>query len=183
MDDFEDDLVEEGRDKTSLVKVGGIVVLIAIIAAIAVAGTLYFLDKGSNSTQTKETKVVDQDIVVPTSDTIEDSSTKYYSFEEEFTVPLITNGIETRRQRYLKVGLSVASQSEEALNVIAKHLPKVVNDVEQLLREQDFATMQTMEGKLQLQIALTEVIDALVMKESGGSDSIDKVIFTDFVMQ
>lgn len=181
MADFDDDIPSRG--KNPLVKAGGIVVAIAIIAALAVAGTLYFLDKGSSKTATEAEQGQDVDIVLEASGSIEASDTKYYVFEDDFVVPLNGSGIDTKRQRYLKVSLAVASTSSKPVSLVASNLPRVVSDVEQLLREQDFSTLQTREGKLQLQLALTELVDGIVMNESGGSEHIDRVLITDFVMQ
>lgn len=181
MADFDDDMVDN-RGRNPLVRVGGIVVAVAVIAALAVAGTLYFLDKGDKS-QAGEVTDENAEIVFEASGSIKSSKTKYYVFEDDFTVPLNTTGVETKRQRYLKVALAVASPSSKAISIVGSNLPRVVSDVEQLLREQDFSTLQTREGKLQLQLALTELVDGIVMNESGGSEHIDRVLITDFVMQ
>lgn len=184
MADFDDDIPDNRGGKNPLVKVGGIVVVIAVIAALAVAGTLYFLDKDkSKPAPVDGEQTQDTDIVAQSSGSIESSDTLYYIFEDDFIAPLNGSGIETKRQRYLKVGLAVASSSSKSLSLVASNLPRVISEIEQTLRDQDFSTLQTREGKLQLQLALSELVDSIIMNESGGSEHIDRVLITDFVMQ
>lgn len=183
MADFDDDMVDNNnRGKNPLVRMGGIVVAVAVVAALAVAGTLYFLDN-NHKPPSSEVTGDNAEIALEVSGSIKNSKTKYYVFEDDFTVPLTASGIETKRQRYLKVSLAVASPSSKSISIVGSNLPRVVSDVEQVLREQDFSTLQTREGKLQLQLALTELVDGIVMNESGGSEHIDRVLITDFVMQ
>lgn len=170
-DDIEDD---EGGKSNKLLLIGGIVMGLAVVAALAVGGTLYFLDRLPGSGGGQEEVVAEGPV-----SGLQPSSAVYYSFEKPFVSPFASEG-SGKRQRFMQVRFAVKAEAPEAISVIEKRLPQVLNDVNQLLRRQDFATMQTMEGKVQLQMAATEAVQKVVQEES---QNIDTVLITDFVMQ
>lgn len=159
----------EGEKKNKLVLIGGLVIGLALIAALAVGGTLYFLDKGSADGEEQSTSSSNTS---PTK-----SKAFYYSFEEPFVAPMISSD---RRQRFLQISLAIRTENQNIASAVEKHMPLLKNNLNMLFTKQDYQTMQTPEGKLQLQMSAFEVVQAVMDREKM---KIDEVLITDFVMQ
>ncbi|GLR63916.1 flagellar basal body-associated FliL family protein [Marinospirillum insulare] len=159
----------EGEKKNKLLLIGGLVIGLAIIGALAVGGTLYFLDRepsedgeqSTSATQDKPTK----------------STSFYYSFEEPFVAPMVSSD---RRQRFMQTSLAIKTESADIALAVEKHMPLLKNNLNRLFTKQDYQTMQTPEGKLQLQMSAYEVVQEVMDRENM---KIDEVLITDFVMQ
>jgi len=160
----------EGGKSKKMIMIGGLVVGIAIILALAVGGTLYFLDR--ESSEDSEGGVAGlgrSDIRLGTA--------SYYTFEEAFVTPLISSD---RRQRFMQLSLAVKGDSRQVTQAIETHMPRIKNDLNRLFTGQDYQTLQTPEGKMQLQISAAEVVQRIVDREGV---KIDEVLITNFVLQ
>ncbi|SFX22278.1 flagellar basal body-associated FliL family protein [Marinospirillum alkaliphilum] len=162
--------VNEGGKKNKLVLIGGLVVGLAIVAALAVGGTLFFLDRSPSEESAGTT-------LPGTSGRIQLNTAFYYTFEQPFVAPLVSSD---RRQRFLQVSLAVKAENQAAANAIEKHMPLIKNNLNMLFTRQDYQTLQTPEGKLQLQLSAAEVVQGVVEREGVR---ISEVLITDFVMQ
>ncbi|WP_404417011.1 flagellar basal body-associated protein FliL [Marinospirillum sp.] len=162
---------EEGGKSKKLIMIGGLVIGIAIILALAVGGTLYFLDR--DSSEESEGGGVpglgNSDIQLGTA--------SYYSFEEAFVTPLISSD---RKQRFMQLSLAVKGDSTQVTQAIETHMPRIKNDLNRLFTGQDYQTLQTPEGKMQLQNSAEEVVQKVVAREGV---QIDQVLITNFVLQ
>ena len=85
-----------------------------------------------------------------------------------------------RRQRFMQVSLSIKTDNLDIALAVEKHMPLLKNNLNMLFTKQDYQTMQTPEGKLQLQMSAFEVVQAVMDREKM---KIDEVLITDFVMQ
>jgi len=159
----------EGEKKNKLLLIGGLVVGLVIIGALAVGGTLYFLDRSPAEGEEQTENTADNK---PTK-----STSFYYSFEEPFVAPMVSSD---RRQRFLQVSLAIKTESADIALAVEKHMPLLKNNLNILFTKQDYQTMQTPEGKLQLQMSAFEVVQQIMDRESM---KIDEVLITDFVMQ
>lgn len=159
----------EEEKKNKLILIGGLVVGLAIVGALAVGGTLYFLDRDGSAAE--------EQIASTTSKKTAKSTSYYYSFEEPFVAPMVSSD---RRQRFLQISLAIKSESQEINLAVEKHMPLLKNNLNMLFTKQDYQTMQTPEGKLQLQMSAFEVVQAVMDREKM---KIDEVLITDFVMQ
>ncbi|WP_114418753.1 flagellar basal body-associated FliL family protein [Marinospirillum perlucidum] len=163
-------MADENGGKKKLLIIGGLVVGIAIILALAVGGTLFFLDKDSGE---PESEAVTQE----EEGGIELNTAAYYSFEQAFVTPLISSD---RKQRFMQLSLSIKGADHEVVAAVEMHMPRIKNDLNRLFTEQDYQTLQTPEGKRQLQASAAEVVQAVVGREGA---QIDEVLITDFVLQ
>lgn len=162
-------MAEEQEGKSNkLILIGGLVVGLAIIAALAVGGTLFFLDRNSSDEETTS---------LLSSNGPSLNTAFYYSFEEPFVAPLVSSD---RRQRFMQISLAVKGQDQLTAQAIDKHMPLIKNNLNMLFIRQDYQTLQTPEGKQQLQMAAAEVVQKVVERENVR---IDEVLITDFVMQ
>ena len=86
------------------------------------------------------------------------------------------------RPNMLQVDMSASTTDEDAIEALKQHMPVIRNNLLMLMNAQDIKTLQTNEGKEALrQKALTTVQE--IMKERYGSEGIDEIFFTKFVMQ
>ena len=95
-----------------------------------------------------------------------------------FTVNLASPG----PARFLRVGLTVVTQNEAVVAAIDKHMPVIRNDILGLLAAQEFAVLNTPEGKDELRESVKRTIAGILVKSSEPSQ-IQDVLFTDLVMQ
>jgi len=162
---------EEGGKSKKLIMIGGLVVGLAIILALAVGGTLYFLDRDTSSDSES-----DGGLSMSRSD-IQLGTASYYVFEEAFVTPLVSSD---RRQRFLQISLAVKGDSRQVTQAIETHMPRIKNNLNRLFTGQDYQTLQTPEGKMQLQNSAAQVVQDVVEREGVR---IDQVLITDFVLQ
>ncbi|MFK7159765.1 flagellar basal body-associated FliL family protein [Marinospirillum sp. MEB164] len=160
---------EEGGKNKKLLLIGGLVVGLAIIAALAVGGTLFFLDRSSDENGERRS-------LIPSSSQ-QIRSAYYHAFEEPFVVPLMSSD---RRQRFMQVSLAVRGENQAVTTAVERHLPLIKNNLNLLFSRQDYQTLQTPEGKIQLQMAAAEAIQSVLERENVR---IDEVLITDFVLQ
>lgn len=162
---------EEGGKSKKLILIGGLVVGVAIVLALAVGGTLYFLDRDSSSDS------ADNGAVSTSRSDIQLGTASYFTFEEAFVTPLVSSD---RRQRFMQVSLAVKGDSRQVTQAIERHMPRIKNNLNRLFTGQDYQTLQTPEGKMQLQKSATQVVQDVVEREGVR---IDEVLITDFVLQ
>ncbi|SFC17470.1 flagellar FliL protein [Marinospirillum celere] len=159
----------EGGKNKKLLLIGGAVVGAAILLALAVGATLYFLDRDSDEDGERRTGLGRSEVQLNTA--------SYYIFEDAFVTPLVSSD---RRQRFLQVSLAIKGDSRDVTRSIETHMPRIKNNLNRLFTGQDYQTLQTPEGKLQLQISAAEVVQDIVSRDGVR---IDEVLITDFVLQ
>lgn len=159
----------EDEKKSKLLLIGGLVIGLAVIGALAVGGTLYFLDRDSGADE--------EQVASSSSKQAAKSTAFYYSFEEPFVAPMVSSD---RRQRFMQISLAIKAENQQVALAVEKHMPLLKNNLNMLFTKQDYQTMQTPEGKLQLQMSAAAVVQAVMDREQM---KIDEVLITDFVMQ
>ena len=96
--------------------------------------------------------------------------------------PLIVNYQARGRQRFLQAEISLMSRDAEVISAVELHMPRIRNSLILLFSGQVYEEMQTDEGKEILrQDVLTELKN--IMQEEIGKPGIEKVLFTNLVMQ
>jgi flagellar FliL protein len=142
--------------------------LIGLVAVGAgIGGTLFFL-KGDSTPSAEDVAEV------PVKQKAE-----YYALRP----PFIVNFKDDKgRQRFLQIGVSVMSRESAAIDALRTHAPLVRNNLILLFSGQSFADLQQPEGKEKL-AELTLVELQTFLQEEIESPGIEKILFTDFVMQ
>jgi flagellar FliL protein len=102
----------------------------------------------------------------------------YLPLEPAFLTNFSVNG----RQRYLQVALTVVARDKEVIAAVQKHSPLIRNRIVMLLSAEQFDTLRTRAGREALQTRLQGAIQEILQKE-GARGELDKVLFTNFVMQ
>lgn len=102
----------------------------------------------------------------------------YYTLDPS----IVVNYTDARAIHFLQVGVSLMSHDPKAIDAAKAAEPAIRNALLLLFSSQDYATLSTPKGKLELQKEALQKVQA-VMKQSSGSSGIEAVYFTSFVMQ
>ncbi|MFO7788043.1 MAG: flagellar basal body-associated FliL family protein [Halospina sp.] len=145
-----------------------IIAALAVILAVglSVAGTFWFLGgsvDGSASDEGQE----QEDGHKPAS---------YFELED----PLVVS-VSGDQQRYLQLHLAFVMREDDVSSALERHRATVRSRLRGLLQEQSFAQLRTHEGKQALLEDMRDAVNAVL--ESENASSIERVLFTNFVMQ
>ena len=102
----------------------------------------------------------------------------YHKLKPKFTTTFEANS----RQRYMQVEITLVTRDEEVLPELINHQPLIRNALVLLLANQDYLALQTLEGKSDLRLAANTAVQEILTREIG-KPGIERVLFTDFVMQ
>lgn len=102
----------------------------------------------------------------------------YFPFEPPFLTNFVING----RPRYLQLSITVASRDQGTIDALQKHMPLVRNRMVMLLSSEQFDILRSRAGREALQGKLTEAVKEILQKETGKAE-VEKLLFTNFVMQ
>ncbi len=156
-----------GKLKLILIIVGAIV-----LAAGGAIGGMMFLGGSDEAAETAEAAPA-----APVQ--AQYSKIRILSGDPYFTVTINSNDGKTH---YLQVYVETKSRDDEVVAALTKHMPRIVNRLTRLFSNQSLSTLRTLQGKLDLQAAATQEIQA-EMQEKIGKPGIEKVLFTGFIMQ
>ena len=96
--------------------------------------------------------------------------------------PLIVNYQARGRQRFLQAEISLMSRDPEVIAAVELHMPRIRNSLILLFSGQVYEEMQTDEGReLLRQDVLLEIQN--IMEEEIGNPGVERVLFTNLVMQ
>ncbi|PAU81407.1 flagellar basal body protein FliL [Halovibrio salipaludis] len=155
-----------GNGKGGKLKTIIIAVLAVILAVgVSVAGTLWFLGEssfgGANGEQEQE------EVHTPAS---------YFELEDPLVVSVSGN-----QQRYLQLHLAFVMRGEDVSDALERHRATVRSRLRGLLQEQSFEQLRTREGKQALLEDMRDAVNGVL--EAENASSIERVLFTNFVMQ
>lgn len=153
--------------KNKIILIGGLVIGFILVAALAVGGTLFFLGGKQNP---------DEDLVNAKQNAAK-STSFYYEFQEPFVVPLAAA---SGTQRFMRISIAAKAKDEGVVVALERHATLVRARLLSLFSRQQYKTMQTPEGKIQIQLEARRVVQEIVEQEGK---QIDEILITDFVMQ
>ena len=156
---------EEGAKKSGILK--WVIIGLAGVAVVAatVFATLMFVGGDDEVADESEPAVVDPKAI-------------YYAVNPNFQTNYQVNG----RQRLFQVALTLVTRDGSVIGALTKHGPSIRNKVVILLSGQSFEKLQTLDGREALRQQLLEGIQEILNNEIG-KPGVEKVLFTDFVMQ
>lgn len=164
---------EGGGSKKKLIMIGAA----ALVLLLAIGGGAYwFLFMGSEP----EAEVAEDGTEIATEVEVAELSGKahYHKLKPKFTTTFEANS----RQRYMQVEITLVTRDEEVLPELVTHQPLIRNALVFVLDSQDYLELQTMEGKTALREAAVASVQEILQREIG-KPGIERVLFTDFVMQ
>jgi len=86
------------------------------------------------------------------------------------------------RQRFVQASIELMTRHQSVVEAMELHEPMIRNEVIRIISSQDFNTLRTAEGRVALQEQLKSSLTA-IMEREAGSDDVEAVLFTNFVMQ
>jgi len=157
--------IEEGEKKG---KGKLIIIIAAILLGIGVgAGGVFFLVGGSNEEPVPEEELIPQHV-----------QAIYYRFDNPFIVTVISGG----KQRYLQVNVTVKTKDKGVVKLLKVHQPVVKSALNNLFSAQDLNHMQSAQGRMDLNEEALNVVQTFITAKDEKL-KVEKVLFTDFVMQ
>lgn len=136
-----------------------------LLVAGSVGGTLFFV-LGSGDTAEE---VVEEELK---------PEALYYALNPKFQTNYEVNG----RQRLFQLAISLVTREQDVIDALVTHAPSIKSKLVILLSGQKFADLQTPEGRESLREQSLAAVQGILDIEIG-KPGVEKVLFTDFVMQ
>jgi flagellar FliL protein len=167
VEEKEEGAPEGGKSKKKLI----IIIVIVLLAIGASVGVTIFLLKGGKPAPEKIDKPA-----VPVK-----KAAIYYDITPT-NEPIIVTFEVDGGQRYLQAFISALVRDQKVADALELHKPVIRSRIISLYGSQDFKTLQTNKGKLDLQKATLNVVNK-VLEEQKVNGKVEKILFTNFVMQ
>lgn len=181
-DDDQADNNEEEKPKGGKKKLILFVVLVLVLIGASIGGTLFAVKMMASEPEPEPTVELDEDgnpiEMAGEEEDVKKAPAIYFSLKP----PLIVNYQARGRQRFLQAEITVMSREDDVIEAIEIHMPMIRNSLIMLFSGQEYAELQTEEGReLLRQEALVELQG--IMEKELGKPGIEKVLFTNLVMQ
>jgi len=168
----DEQVAEEAAGGKSKKKLIIFIVIGALLVAALGAGAAFFLLGGSASDEAAElAEPVRQEAIY--------SKVRTLSGKPSFVATLQSKD---GKRHYLQAFVEAKSRDQEVVDALTLHMPLIVARLNTLFAQQSFDELQTVEGKMALRTASTELVQG-ILQEKIGKPGIEKILFTNFVMQ
>jgi flagellar FliL protein len=161
---------EAPKSKKKLIII--IIIAVLVLAGAGVGAALFFLGGDEETGTDGEEAAVEEVVEEPA------LPAQYVVLKPEFVVSFQVGP----RQRFLQLNIEVMTRKQSVVDALNLHEPMVRNDIIRIIGEQNFDYLRTAEGRVALQEQLLQHLAQLVQREAG-TDGVEAVLFTDFVMQ
>ncbi|GLQ32344.1 flagellar basal body-associated FliL family protein [Litoribrevibacter albus] len=141
--------------------------VVALVSLLSIGGVLFLVLGGED--EPAEEAVPEQEAKRPA---------LYMEIQPAFVVTYKVG----MRQRYLQVYVSLMVRDPVLLEALKNNNPALQSALLQMFGEQDFNELKTPEGKDKLRSLALEVVNKVVA-DNIGEGSVEKVLFTNIVMQ
>ncbi|WP_293264124.1 flagellar basal body-associated FliL family protein [Neptunomonas sp.] len=159
---------EGGKSKKKLIIFA---IIGAVVVALLGAGGAYFLLGGESETPAVAAEPVRKEAIY--------SKVRTLGGKPSFVATLkSTDG----KRHFLRTFVEAKSRDQDVVDALTLHMPLVVSRLNHLFSSQSFDDLQTIEGKEKLRHASTQLVQEF-LQEKIGKPGIEKILFTDFVMQ
>ena len=175
-DEEKEDGEEEGQDsgtKKKLIILGSICLVLIILS---VAGTMVALNMFSGAEEEMVSAELEEE--KPPEESESKKPAIYYPLKPAIIVNFQARG----RQRFLQAEITLLVRDESVIQAVETHMPMIRNSLVMLFGGQTYEELQTAEGKELLQEDSAQQIQTLLQQEIG-EPGVEKVLFTNFVMQ
>lgn len=144
-----------------------LIIIVIVVLLLGGGAAAFFMMSGSDDASPKEDETEEQQ-----------KPAIYVPLRPEFVVNFHHQG----KQHYLQINISLMTRDPMLSEVVNTHKPLVRSALVTLLGSQDFSELRTPDGKEALRVLALEELNAL-LSENAGIESIEEVLFTNFVMQ
>jgi len=104
----------------------------------------------------------------------------YYQIPEPFTINFLNQS--QQQARYLQVKVALMSRNPAVISGAEMNLPMIQDALRNLFTAQQFDSINTVSGREQLQTSARQQLQQ-ILKAETGSDELEQVYFTSFVLQ
>ena len=141
-------------------------VIIAVLILLASAGAAYFILFASDDENTDvAAELVDPQAI-------------YFALTPKFKTNYEVDG----RPRLFQIGMTLVTREQDVIDALITHGPSIKSRLVILLSGQQVEHLQSPEGREALRAECLSAVQDIMNKEMG-KPGIEKVLFTDFVMQ
>ena len=104
----------------------------------------------------------------------------YFSIQEPFTINFLNQS--QQKVRYLQIRVALKSDDPAIIQNAELNLPMIQDALRILFTDQNYETVSTVVGRERLQQQALEKVRQLLAEETG-SDGLEQVYFTRFILQ
>ena len=159
---------QSGGGKKKLI----IIILLVLVVLGAGGGAAAFFLLGGDDEDVTDEEVVEEVIEEP------EIPAQYIKLKPEFVISFQVG----TRQRFVQTSIEIMTRQQSIVDALELHEPMIRNEVIRIISSQDFTALRTGEGRSSLQESLKEAL-VEIMQTEAGSEGIEAVLFTNFVMQ
>lgn len=179
-DEKNEDAAEEGASKGGKKKLILFALLVLVLIGVSIGGTLVAVKMLAPEPE-PEVALDEDGNPIPEGEE-EAEKPKAPAIYFPLKPPLIVNYMARGRQRFLQAEISIMAREADVIEAVEIHMPMIRNSLILLFSGQIYEELQTDEGKEILrQQALVELQG--IMERELGKPGIEKVLFTNLVMQ
>lgn len=180
-DDDQENQSEEEQPKGNKKKLILFIVLVLVLMGASVGGTLVAVKLLSPEPEPEI--VLDEDgnpIVAEGAE--EEEPPKAPAIYFPLKPPLIVNYEARGRQRFMQTEISIMAREDDVIEAVEIHMPMIRNSLIMLFSGQVYEELQTEEGRELLRQSALEELQG-IMQQELGKPGIEKILFTNMVMQ
>ncbi|ODS22997.1 flagellar basal body-associated protein FliL [Candidatus Endobugula sertula] len=155
------------------------VVLAVVLIGVSIGGTLFAVQM---MTPELETAAVLNDDGKPSSSETEETNIKKPAIYLPLKPPIIVNFQARGRQRFLQAEITLMAREDDVIEAVKIHMPMIRNSLILLFGGQIYEELQTEAGRELLRQQALEELQA-VMEQEMGKPGIERLLFTNLVMQ
>jgi flagellar FliL protein len=176
-DELENEEIETGG--TGKLKIILLAIGVLVLLGASVGGTIWYM-KSTMVEVAAVTEGEEGDLPFDDGGLFSDGPGKvlYHRLRPTFIVTFEANS----RQRYVQMEVTLVTRNSNVINALINHKPLIRNALVLLLANQDYLELQTPMGKEQLKKAAYRAVQD-ILKREGSEHGIERVLFTEFVMQ
>ena len=100
----------------------------------------------------------------------------------ELKPPIIANFSDSSKAELIQVSITFLTENIDTINALARHQPKIRNNLITLISTQNPVELRNPEGKDKLRAEILKEVQK-ILKEVSDQNGIKEVLFTSFVMQ
>jgi flagellar FliL protein len=163
--DLDLDVVEEEKPKSKLM----LIIIVVVVVLLLGGGAAAFFLMSSGEEEMSEEEMSPEAMK---------KSAIYVPMKPAFVINYTSHG----RQRYAQIDVSLMTRNDLAVDTLQRHMPLIRNNLVAVFSAQDFEEVKTTEGKEAMRDLALEEIQAILVEEIG-EPALEKVLFTNFVIQ
>ncbi|MFQ5587612.1 MAG: flagellar basal body-associated protein FliL [Nitrospiria bacterium] len=165
-----------------------LIIIIGVVVGVVVGGAAAFFLKGGsppeNTAAQAEAPSGEEEAAAPPPEAVDDGGAESEGAAEEdvggiFDLePFIVNLADTSKVRYLKITIKLELMRAKYAEDLNAHLPQIRDTLLLLLSSKEFASIRTVEGKMELRDEVLQRVNAIFR-----NSKVKMAYFTDFVTQ